>query len=712
MFSSFIAHTPARPASPAKIPPPRAKFTLEDRLRASFAIGEASSAESTPAVSSRVSPAPQDAPKPVLQPLSPSSTPLPDSPATSPIQLDPLPVLEPASEVVLPPPEASVDALQERLKLVEQRFSDVSTSFKRLQTEKSAADSILRELTPIETISDSQALRDYVQNVVLKTEMSTQEIVRLKGHLETQEGRIEELRDTHRLESSSQSVQIEQLKKQLSEADALLTASQGSAAQSNEGTAAQKAEIDRLHGEIEQSKRIAKEEEEKRVKAISLLKTVRQKLVKAEKERDDAQREATALKDKEKAEGNSLQAEKAKLQLEIETVNLEREKALAGLKAQFDREIAGLRERHDKETATVRGQFELEALAAKSAHSKEVTAFASRASSLEANIISLTNDKNSFFDELQLRQAEVESAQSHLESLQSQITELQYQLRESEERFALLNDDISEAHREQAIRSREPSSSSEDVSQLLAAAQAKYEVKLADVKKNLSVIEKERNESEAQWSRKLREKVRENEELKQALGSTAQSRQFDEGLVEELKREITGLKEQLRVYQVEISELREHSASLADVEISNKAQETQTNAKINALEQLLEEAKSREAQLRANSKTLREELRKVQSSAALLERQRNPGVGYWTQRPADPPEVRTSISSSSSADSRVESPIPPSPSNQEEEVNLEYLRNVILQFLEHKEMRPNLVKVLSIILHFTPQETRRLIAKV
>lgn len=48
---------------------------------------------------------------------------------------------------------------------------DVSTSFKRLQAEKAAADAILRELTPLETISDSQALRDFVQNVVLKSEV-------------------------------------------------------------------------------------------------------------------------------------------------------------------------------------------------------------------------------------------------------------------------------------------------------------------------------------------------------------------------------------------------------------------------------------------------------------------------------------------------------------------------------------------------------------
>lgn len=82
--------------------------------------------------------------------------------------------------------------------------------------------------------------------------------------------------------------------------------------------------------------------------------------------------------------------------------------------------------------------------------------------------------------------------------------------------------------------------------------------------------------------------------------------------------------------------------------------------------------------------TIREELRKVQSSAALLERQRNPGVGYWSNNSTD---TRTSISSD--PPSRVASPAPASltQTTNDEEINLEYLRNVILQFLEHKEMR-------------------------
>lgn len=43
-----------------------------------------------------------------------------------------------------------------------------------------------------------------------------------------------------------------------------------------------------------------------------------------------------------------------------------------------------------------------------------------------------------------------------------------------------------------------------------------------------------------------------------------------------------------------------------------------------------EELKQLVQSLRTANKTLREELRKVQSSVQLMERSRNPGVGYWS----------------------------------------------------------------------------------
>jgi len=61
---------------------------------------------------------------------------------------------------------------------------------------------------------------------------------------------------------------------------------------------------------------------------------------------------------------------------------------------------------------------------------------------LERSIRSLSTEKDSLFDQLQMRQAEVESSQSLLEVLQSQNTELQYQVREKDSRVALLSEEL------------------------------------------------------------------------------------------------------------------------------------------------------------------------------------------------------------------------------------------------------------------------------
>lgn len=50
--------------------------------------------------------------------------------------------------------------------------TDVSTSFKRLQAEKLAADKVLQEFTPVGSVQEVDALRDYMQNMNLKTEVS------------------------------------------------------------------------------------------------------------------------------------------------------------------------------------------------------------------------------------------------------------------------------------------------------------------------------------------------------------------------------------------------------------------------------------------------------------------------------------------------------------------------------------------------------------
>ncbi|KAJ4486234.1 hypothetical protein J3R30DRAFT_1472435 [Lentinula aciculospora] len=466
---------------------------------------------------------------------------------------------------------------------------------------------------------------------------------------------------------------------------------------------------------------MTKDEEDKRMKAISLLKTVRQKLTKAEKDRDDAVKEASALREKERAERVREESEKLRHQSEIDSLNAERDRAVTGLKAQFDKELAAVKERHEKELGALRSELELDAVTVKAVFDKEISNKNFRITQLENSLNSVVRDKNSFFEQVQIRQAEVESSQAHLESLQSQNTELQHQLREQGDQIVLLNEELLEARREfesssSLSRNSAIATSSEDTAQLLTSVEIKYEAKLTELKRVLNNTEKERNESDAEWSRKLREKNKEVERLSSLLGTATQSKAQDHGLVENLKVEIANLQQQIEASQNEISGLRTQIMQLKDNETTFTARETEVETKAKVLEQKLEESKSRESLLRTNNKTLREELRKVQSSAALLERQRNPGIGYWTSR-----SESTAAASSDSINSSASTPLGRSSSdnahkvpakNDEEEVNLEYLRNVILQFLEHKEMRPNLVRVLSIILHFTPQETRRLVAKV
>src|SRR5260221_11854998 len=72
---------------------------------------------------------------------------------------------------------------------------------------------------------------------------------------------------------------------------------------------------------------------------------------------------------------------------------------------------------------------------------------------------SLSAEKDNLFDQLQIRQAEVEFAQSLLEVLQSQNTELQYQIREKDGRISILNKELSDSRQKRRFGSSDPPTS-------------------------------------------------------------------------------------------------------------------------------------------------------------------------------------------------------------------------------------------------------------
>lgn len=203
----------------------------------------------------------------------------------------------------------------------------------------------------------------------------------------------------------------------------------------------------------------------------------------------------------------------------------------------------------------------------KRTHAKELSSKTALITTLENSLNNITRDKNTFFDQLQLRQAEVESAQSHLESLQSQNTELQYQLRETNDRYTLLRDELAEVRREHESRAREPLTSPGEVARLLSATEAKYESKISDFKRNLRALEKERSDGEAEWSRKLRDKVREVDHLKKEVGSAASTREHEEETVAVLRAEIDKLKDESRLLHDQLSQLQLSGAKVREIEV-------------------------------------------------------------------------------------------------------------------------------------------------
>ncbi|CUA73894.1 Golgin IMH1 [Ashbya gossypii ATCC 10895] [Rhizoctonia solani] len=626
---------------------------------------------------------------------------------------------EPASTVDLPAPlnstetEAKVEAedtiqnelsgevdentkLRERLKVVEERFSDISISFKRLQAEKVAADKLIKEVSPLEDMADLDGLRAYLTNQKMKVELSTEEIKRLTGQIRQQEERLEEVREMHKMESSSQSDLIEKLRQQLTESEALLKVAESD-------TAANKNIVSQHEAEVERLKRALKDEEEKRSKAITLLKTVRQKLTKAEKERDDVMKE----REKDKEDISAARTEIERVRADAERAKNERERDIAGMRDRFERELKETKERYEKELAARKGQYELEAITTRAAHSKELSAKTTRIASLESTVASLVNEKDSLFEQCQTRQAEAESAQSHLQTVQNQLNEMQFQLREAEERNTLLTDELDEFRNGSRLSTHSPTPGPRS--------------RVYSLKRKAN--SKERNEAEDDWNKTLADRSKEIEKLRFALRQAEdkwiESGRVGKGMDEKvasLEQNVKELQSQRDGWQQERSTLEEQLKQTQNKLQTIERDHTEVSERANSLEAQFEESKNRETSLRMSNKTLRDELRKVQSSAALLERQRPGGVGgFWSgSNPGN--------QSGSKSGNGVTSPISPRPSSpttseagsvkQEEDVNLEYIRNVILQFLEHKEMRPNLVRVLSTILRFTPQETRRLIAKV
>lgn len=260
----------------------------------------------------------------------------------------------------------------------------------------------------IDGVQSAEELKEWAEMMRQKTQTAQDEVSQLHGKMAQHDSRIEELRDMHRLELKSQSDLVEDLRHKVADAEAQVSAVQSSLTTERALLNAERstresliaaerakhstglADIDVLKAKLKDSetemdklKAIAQEEEEKRTKAISLLKTVRTKLVKAEKDRDDLQAQMNEIKEAELTGGKKGEEEMRTLRAELESVKSELERvrtegvkeidrvreearlAVDKRRRELEAEIASARDAMERDLLARRGEWEIEGIAAK-----------------------------------------------------------------------------------------------------------------------------------------------------------------------------------------------------------------------------------------------------------------------------------------------------------------------------------------------------------
>ena len=225
-------------------------------------------------------------------------------------------------------------------------------------------------------------------------------------------------------------------------------------------------------------------------------------------------------------------------------------------------------------------------------HVKELSSKSTKVTGLESIVKELNVTTQQQFEELQTRQAVVESSRSEMEALSNRTKELEFQLRELTERNLLLEDPsalLTPNRGRQALpgylndgaRSVSPSSnragssSAIEVQRLVAEAEARAEVKLSDLRNKIRTLEKERNDAEEEWATKLGERVRELEKLRRDVqekemeyAESLRTRRDKERLIDQGEEAKRSVEKEVRALKAQIEESKEDIAVAAEAEVS------------------------------------------------------------------------------------------------------------------------------------------------
>ncbi|KAH9465401.1 hypothetical protein MJO28_007197 [Puccinia striiformis f. sp. tritici] len=505
-----------------------------------------------------------------------------------------------------------------------------------------------------------------------------------------------------------------------------------------------------------------KQEEEKRAKSISLLRAVRQKLVQTEKDKLALENELNEINNHSTTKINELQSDKRNLEDLLTKSKISQEQQLSKLRHSYERENQSIKTQFERELSSKKTQYELDTITSKAAYERELSNRNQKLSQLENRVKELSSERDHLFNQLQKRQAELEESIAQEDLIKSNSIELNHQLNESHNQIQILTEQI---HKLTSTTQEDPSQSNLIVNEL----EHQYSSKIKSLESLVNQLKKEKSDIEFDLNESLNERLAQIDQLRSQ--SKLKNQEYADCIqfMNKRNQEIIDSDHQIDLLKQDLNKEKESNLNLTSlidnlqIELDNL--KSQYNLQMEELKNLkihIEELKKSEDTLKIEIQNLKvNEIKKIDEVKGLfmkkdIHNQRKEGVGYFAnfnnsdRRPSASSSSQTCLPTltsptsttttqqrdqeedcqldrrtSTSSHTQLQTHHPSSSTidlgseasslpviEDEAELNFEYLRNTLLQFLEHKEMRPHLVRVLGVILHFTPQEIRRLASKV
>ncbi|CCG83844.1 protein of unknown function [Taphrina deformans PYCC 5710] len=324
----------------------------------------------------------------------------------------------------------------------------------------------------------------------------------------------------------------------------------------------------------------------------------------------------------------------------------------------------------------------------------------------------LTLERDAAQEDLQLGKAKFESSFSLMESQREQTMDMQHRLRETTDRHEAMEEELSEAQRQLTERARE----ADTLRRLLSEIETGQESRLREMRDRMEVALADRDKAEDEAAFTGKKRAREVEELKEKLSDVerAQRKLVNEKQdltlqVESLTKSVQLLKSQSDARERDASDLKEAMTTLSQSLREAESQISSLEDERNALRQSAKDSATRLDRITSEINAKDDLLNKLRNERAhMLDRQDS------FQSPTQP--NRTSHHRNDSTSSIPNSPaFLRSPSSlysvslsdkpkEKSEVDREYIKNVLFQFLEHKDKRKYLMPAISKLLLLSKQQ--------